>query len=104
MIDFEAFKANSSWAQMSEPDKLSFIEYINREGLPAEKAALAYNWIDIWSRSEQVPYMYTDLDSWNVWAYIAGRSKDAEKLGQAQSLFVIWYLLLSLEHLFVLVV
>lgn len=81
MIDFEAFKANSPWSQMSPPDKLAYIEHINKEGSPAEKAALAFDWINTWSRPEQVPFMYADIQKWDTWLFVAGRGCGKTKAG-----------------------
>ena len=81
MIDFDKFVSKSEWQQLPEQDKMDFVAHINSEGTPEEKAALAYNWIDIWSRPTQIPYMYTTWDTWDNWYFIAGRGCGKTKAG-----------------------
>lgn len=66
---------------MPESEKLAFVDHIHKEGTPEEKAALAYDWVNIWARPEQIPYMYTDWSSWDAWYYIAGRGAGKTKAG-----------------------
>lgn len=81
MIDFEEFKSKSQWQQMSIREKILFTEEIELHGTEEEKAALAYDWINIWSRPEQIPYMYTNISDWDTWYYIAGRGSGKTKAG-----------------------
>lgn len=73
MADFNELKEKSQWQQMNPSEKMLFINEIEKNGTAAEKAALAYNWVDIWSRPEQIPYMYTGIEDWDTWYFIAGR-------------------------------
>jgi hypothetical protein len=73
MINFEEFKTKSGKTRMSEQEKFEFIEYINKNGTEEEKAALAFNWVDVWARDEQVPYAFCDVSSWDTWTFISGR-------------------------------
>ena len=89
MIDFDTFKKKSGKSRLNEQEKLEFVEHIYATGTQEEKASLAYNWVDIWARDEQVPYYFCDFDSWDEWDYIAGRGSQArQKL--VQNLSDIW--------------
>jgi len=81
MIDFETFKKKSGKSRLNEQEKLEFVEHIYATGTQEEKASLAYNWVDIWARDEQVPYHFCGIEDWDTWLYCAGRGAGKTKSG-----------------------
>ena len=81
MIDFEVFKKNSGITRLNEQEKLEFVEHIYATGTQEEKAALAYDWVNIWARDEQVPYHFCGVNDWDTWLFCAGRGCGKTKSG-----------------------
>lgn len=81
MIDFNEFKKKSGITRMNEVEKLQFVEHIYKTGTEEERAALAYDWINVWGRDEQVPYHFCKTDEWDTWLFCAGRGAGKTKSG-----------------------